>query len=580
MLTDSKKTYRIIDVVEQHRNVLADAREDRKAAIRQFEGPRYAGRSDMDRKPLMMVQLAASGLTFVLAANRPQYLLTTRHPQMAYHAVSAELAMNDICDQQEHVSFYQELVASGMFGLGMRWMGLADPGTEDFHGMSAMPILKVVDFDDLVYDPEASRFDEAQLIGHRFYAVYDRLLENADQYDESLKRLKSRDDVRGQDERGEDYLRSDAQGNGSSAELLYPVVELWNIWDREKNLIWTVSLEQGLVLRKINYKGPARGPYDGLNLCPVLGNILPAAPIYNILDLDELANNLYNKAAIQAIRQKNLDVVENGDEDDAKKMMAANDGDAVPIKAGSSFKPYSSPGPAASNISMIGDAMDRFRYFMGNLDAVLGLDPAAETARGSAQVLGQAGARISFYRQQVNQVARHIGQDLLFWLQQDKSHNQELARPIPGINSAAVYDWRASQAPDLRRFVQVEPYSMQPVDPQQRLAGMMQIVDSILVPLAGPAMQQGVMPNVKGLIHEAARLSHLEDEEPNMVAYAPPPPPPAQGMPQQGPPPGKGSSGKPKGQYQHTYRSVRSSRGHDAQMAGQMMGQQPQQPGV
>lgn len=551
---------RIVRVVEAHRSRLGDARQDRNAAIEQFAGSRYAGRDEMDREPLAMVELATVVFTHLLASNRPKYAMHTQDWQLLVDAISLELSLNKTMKRMRVEKVYQALVQSAMFGLAVAWVGLTESDT-NFYNMIGRPMVANIDFDDLVYDTNARCWEECQFIGHRYQLPYEEVMES-DLFDPAAKRRLHRlDEEHSFDSYGEERLQRLGSGSARSADMLEDVVELWNIWCPRSQTVVTLPADgQDLILRQVEWTGPRHGPYHRLSFNDVPNNILPSAPINVILDLHELVNLLYVHSARQALRQKNVMVFPQGAEGDAKKWIEAKDGDAISSQQKGEM--VSGGGADFKTVGMIADAMNKYRYFLGNLDSIAGLAPVADTATAEGQILQQASARLNWMRMRVNEVVQAVGEDVLHYLMSDPFMTQRLSRPIPGMDAYATYPFRPSAAAiDLDEIdLQVDPYSMQPKNPQQKLNSIMKIVTGIAIPF-------GAVPsNVAALIKRASQLEDVEAEIDNLFM-----PGPGQ-LPQQTQQ-GASDPNKPNGKYDMVHRSTNTQRGRDANLATMMMGQ-------
>lgn len=453
----------------------------------------------------------AEAYMVALAGSRPQYLMTTEHQELLAFSRRFQDALNNLARIIHLEETLQACTLDAFFGPAFaKVFPQVSPQVEhefDIWAAPGRPHAARLSLDDVVRDVTARDFRAMRYMGDK-YEVPEWLVwevfagSNRDKrYREAVEKLfNSQTYRRSTQDRTRDI--SNTYGDQSRANKYEDMACLADFWFPTFGIIATYgvvdedfSIVDTPPLDVYEWNGFETGPYHYLNLGPVPDNMMPSSPALHIKALYELSNAGYAKTADQLLRQKSVGLVESSDQEDAKKIINAKDGDVLAIKTlpkeGFAEARYGGVdnNTLAGNIH-IQQLVDRFG---GNVVARAGLGSQAGTAQQEQMILGQISRHEGYLSTRTVKFAREIGTHLAQLLFEDRQMELPSRMNIPGTTISVRNGW----TPDEREgtfadyIIDVEPYSMAYRSPEQRMQAIDQFVQ-LMAPVLPLMMQSGV----------------------------------------------------------------------------------------
>lgn len=566
---------RLRSAMDHSRKALLPFREKRVYAIRQYVGKHYGDSGAPKKVPLNLLELAINTYTRQLSANNPHLLCTTKQVGLKPRAVKFELALNNLITE---IKFYETMrmaVINAMFSVGIIKTGMSAYQKVELDGFMhdiGQPFADSVDLDDWVHDCNARKFEQVQFCGNKYRLPLDYVKESG-LYDnvDDLKASSKYDYDRSED-KAEDLAKSD--NRGYDEDEYQDHIELWDLWLPRENLVVTMPVGEGKPIRVVDWEGPEYGPYHMLSYGEVPNNIMPLAPVGVWLDLHDLANGLMRKLSLQAERQKTVLGVQRGQDADGKRIVQANDGDAITMDDPQSAREYRYGGMDQQNLGFLLQVNNSYSRHAGNLDSLGGLSPQADTASQERLLSESASKRLSDLQDRTVLFTKEVCRSLGWHLWYDKSTTLPLYKRVSGLD----YDIPMSFTPEERDGdfyeynIDIEPYSMQDKSPTTKLNTIKAFVGEILMPLGQQMAQAGMQINFEGLTRIYAKYANINELE-ELITFGNPQLPPPESTPEQPAPIKPPTTTR---HYVRTSRPGATRGGQEAIMAAALFGGNPQ----
>lgn len=505
---------------EESYKQLAEFRKQRIELLRQRVGHRYGERSGTDKIPLPLMSLATGVYTRSLASRNPRVLATTRWPSLKPYAVQFHLAVNEAIEELNLVETLQTCINEALYGLGIIKVGLcitADDQLGPRHD-AAQPFCDAVLLENWVHDHNARSYEEVDFCGDRYRMPLREAMSNP-LFDPSVAAKLRRSDA---DADNTNYTDRNDKSNTLSVkdrnphgdETFHDTVELWDLWLPKDRLVVTLSAEQDLdPLRVVEWEGPECGPYHLLAFTPVPGNIMPLPPAYDWVSLHETVNKLANKAIRQAERQKTVGIYEDAAVDDAQRVRDASDGEFVRVNDVKAVGEMRMGGADAATMAMVENLRGMFSYFAGNIDTMGGL--AAQTGTvGQDQLLAQqSSAQVQEMQDRVEKMTTEVVRAIGYYLWTDEETTRALTRTITGTDIEFTTYWGPDQRVGafLDYNLKVEPYSLRPQSPGDRVQAINSVLAQVIMPLMPLMAQQGLTVDLTALVRTLAQYMDLPE---------------------------------------------------------------------
>jgi hypothetical protein len=491
-------------------------RENDMKAMRQYVGIHYSDRGAAKKVPFSLLELAISTYTQRLSGGKPRALFTTPHDVLQPQKSKLQKGTNHLLGEIDFGATLADAVQGGFFSLGIIKIGLDYLATEEWNGYLhdvMQPFADSVVLANWVHDMTATRWDKVQYEGDKYTIDLEDAKERFDHGD----KLMPIQDTEGHGEDGDDP-KDLTQGNAFNREYYRDIGQVWDIWDPRKNVIITLAAgendaceETGEALHIIDWNGPERGPYRKLSFNPVRGNVMPLPPVALWMDMNDLANGVMRKLERQAKRQKTVYGVRPGGEQDGTTTMDASDGQMVKLMDPKNIANLSFPGVDPQQLAFLIQIKNMASWLWGNLDALGGLSPQADTlgqdrlltASASQRLVKMQNTTLDFATEAISALAELLYAEPRITLPQTKSY---------GSVSIPTY-WTAEdrEADFMQYNMKLEPYSLQYRSPSERLEIIRQSMMQMVMPFAAQMQAQGIFVDFEALFNIIGDYAGLDE---------------------------------------------------------------------
>jgi hypothetical protein len=246
---------------------------------------------------------------------------------------------------------------------------------------------------------------------------------------------------------------------------------------------------------------------------------LPQAALW--MDMHELANNVMRKLDRQARRQKTVYGVMPGGEPDGNTAMQANDGEMVKLANPKTIANLTFPGVEPTQLAFLIQLKNMASWLWGNLDALGGLSPQAETlgqdrlltASASQRLVKMQNTVLDFTTDAIRSLAEMLYQDPFIVLPQVKRF---------GNTEVPVFWTPEDREADFIEYnMTVEPYSLQYRSPSERLETIRQTMAQMVAPFMQSMQQQGIHVDFEALYRIIGEYTGM-DEFKELLIYTNP----------------------------------------------------------
>ena len=511
-------TQKLQHAINDCRKLTEPGRAKRQIILNEYANEYYKHTLDVTKKPLNMVFRGISILVPLLAAKNPKAMTRARIFSLKPFAETLRLTMNHTIDEINFIRTLREIILNSLtyFGIAKSGISPGGPRVEDAYGYlhdAGQYYCDSVDPDDYVWDVVANIREEMDFEGNRYqlpmeyikdsgeFQNYDKLSARYEGYGESEKRP-----------------RDISKENIRSFEIseLRPYAEVYDIWVPERGTVLTIPIDgQGdKPLRESEYQGPESGPYDMLAYNYFPESIQPIPPIYAWLDLHHYINTMARKMGRQADREKVILAYDGVAEEDAKGVVEADDGQSLRVDNVDRLKEIKFGGINDQSYQYISWLKNNWSEQAGNADLLGGLRQQASTLGQEQMMQANATVGVEDMVNQVHLFTSSILKKMAWHIWTDPLIDVTVSKRIPGTaNLEATFSPEAREGDFLDYNIDVEPYSMQRMNPSIRMQKIMQLVTGVIMPLMPMAMQQGVIVEVRSLVKSLARDLDLTDAE-------------------------------------------------------------------
>jgi hypothetical protein len=514
---NSKHLDRLRRAIENSRRKLEPFRRRHKEAIEQYVGIYYSDEGANKPVHVNLMELAANIYERNLASRPPRATIICSNPKFRSQAAKFEVVLNQkLLDYSLHDAL-QRCVKSALFSMGILKVGLQDAGSYSLDGYDFdknEPFVESILLDDWVHDMTARLNNAVSFEGHRYRMGKERALEERTFKKNVREKLRS-SEFNNFNEQGDERLHTISQGFITEEDAFDPKVELWEIWVPEDNLLVTLIPESDSPpLRIVDWEGPETGPFHKLYFNEVDGQTMPLAPAMLWKGLHSIVNGLYRKLDRQAQRVKHIGVTRGEDTEDAERIRMTSDGEVVAVDNPDAIQPKSFGGIDQSNFAFMLQSKEMFSWLNGNLDALGGLGPQADTLGQDQLLYASANQRVSGMQDKVYLFTKKVLTDFGYYLWNSPTDTYDAEIDIGG----GMAPLQSSLTPEDRNGadyynieIGIEPHSMQYRSPAQRMAQVNQILTSVIIPAMPILMQQGLQVNFSELIKLYAKYADLPE---------------------------------------------------------------------
>jgi len=267
----------------------------------------------------------------------------------------------------------------------------------------------------------------------------------------------------------------------------------------DSNEILTIQPEghYAKILKTENWDGPEGGPYDyvGYNYfpeCPI-----PIPPAWAWYDLDVSTNMIAKVAREQAESQKDIIVVDAGQEELGKKIVNAKNMDVIPSANAAAAQKISFGGANEINYNWMVWAEQEFTKSGANPDVLGGRGSQAPTLGQEELVFQNATRVISNMYNRFQSFMTSIVEKLAWYVWEEPNVIMEFVETVPGVGDIPYVFSQADKVGDYRDFVfDIEPYSSQRSTPEIKYSRLMQFLTTWIIPTMQMAQMQGAQLDI------------------------------------------------------------------------------------
>jgi len=476
----------------------AGFRDFRTRAFVQYAG-RFYGKSLKDDKegrkasPLNLAYSAVSTIIPNLVYNDPKCKVTTGTLAYRDYAEMIAMAIDYALTMLKFRENLRKVIFDALFTAGFMKTGIAlSDRTVQVDGRRVSVgqfYADRVDSDDMILDPSARDWREQRIVGNRYRADADKMLETGFGDPDLIRKLSTRTEEgpTGQSageklggNRGEDHIRG-----------IQRYVDLVDLYIPDENRIVTMPYKKDMVqdafINESEYVGPDTGPYHMLAFSPVSENILPVAPASIWYDLHVLGNRIARKLGRQAERLKRVLVYEGAAIEDATEIAEADDGEAIRVDDISKIKEVTFGGASPESYTWMEWVKRNFSEMAGNVELMSGQSPTAPTLGQSEIMQANGSVRLGDMQNLVYDFTAEIAHDAGFYVHTDPLIELPLTRRVSGQDTQVIYTPEMRKGEWLDYMVKIQPYSMARPDPNMSVRRKLEFATNV-IPAAAQAM--------------------------------------------------------------------------------------------
>lgn len=487
---------------------------------KKYAGTHYGGDSWGYSQPVPTLSMFVDVLSRFLISGEPRVLVTTEPDALKPDAVDLELHLNQRARQMRVKDEISLATEEAMLGVGVVKTG-AEPGVmrEPFNLVPDIlyPYARQIDFTDMVWDMTVKRRRDMGFIGHRFDLPVDVA--------ESIFRKEGMEFAEpedyGVDEQGDGQASDMTTGGNTPVDPFIRRIEGWELFlPYHKKTVWLPKSGDALLLDE-DWAGPLHesdrvvGPYHFLVFKEMSDNVVPVAPICDMIDLDELQNLIYSIIRQSAAEYRKNVIFPKMSEDDAKKMM-----EGQPFAFIGTTSPLADQlkevevGGVPPQLMAAGMHIKQLLNWVGsNMDLLGGLGQQADTLGQERLLAGTSSKKVEKWQAAEIDFVRGIYYDLAFYEVNDPLAGGTVWREFGAANirwPKRVTPFNMRQQWSELNF-SIDPYSMNERSPQARAAMLEETVTRLLAPFGQMMMAQGVMIDIEALVAALRRYRNLPE---------------------------------------------------------------------
>ena len=493
--------------------VCEPALEKKQALLTEYANGWYSN-TPTSRRPMNMVARAVKLLMPLLASKNPQAMTRARIVELSPAAEILRLTLNHLSGKIRLGATLREVVLNALFYMGIIKKGICTGGPQikDAYGIyhdSGQLFCDSVHPEDYKFDISARKKEELDWEMNWFYVPAEYIFDSGMYSNYDKLSIAYGKDIKNSAE-------GIAKGNIKHFDSLKPYVRLGEVYIPSENVLLTIPDEgEGTQpIRTVDYTGPVGGPFDLLSFDTFPESIVPIAPLFVNLDLHYFINIMTRKMARQANREKKVLAYQGNASEDAERIANASDGDSVKVDDINAIKEIEYGGTADASYKWVEWLNARWSEQLGNANLIGGLKAEAGTLGQEQMMLANASAGIDDMIGQVHNLLKGIFETFAFHIFTDPFLDITVSKRKAGLYNIPVRLTADTREGDFWSYNwDVEPYSMQRMNPQMRMRRIMEIVQGIIIPTLPLAMQQGVQLNVPQLVKSISRDMDLTDSE-------------------------------------------------------------------
>lgn len=483
-------------------------------------GPSSSQEGQKRETILNLLHQTVSSYMMALAANSPKVLVDARLGNLRGFARHFELALNNLVKDIGLVHAIRRWVLDSYFMVGIMKVHLADSGLvqleQDIYADPGFPFASNVSWDNFVADTSAKRWSEVDFAGDVYRIPYDSLKDGSIWDQEAVK------DVRPSSKNATEHERLENIGKGYEfdPDEDMSMVDLIDLWLPREGKIVTYACEfrngnlrpYGKRLADMEWTGGEIGCYHILGFDEVPENLMPIGPATHLAPLAKHINNIYRKQARRAKIQKENVTYTAAGERGARNLMSSNDSEMVLVNDVNELGTIKMGGVDAESQMFMRDMLNDFNSLAGNLAALAGLSPSADTLGQERLIQGAVSGRVAQMANRVNEAVAGLVNDLAKLLWDDQVNVIRGQMELPGLDGYyAQSDWMPGDREG--RFedydISIDIFSMPYKSAADQARSIMELVSQFYTPLEGQLAAQGGTVDMRELNDMLSDLMNL-----------------------------------------------------------------------
>jgi hypothetical protein len=519
--------FRDKDLLARVRKAVEAAREQTDADRRAYERrvKKYAGvwtepnkRKSKNLRIINMLRQSASVLVTQLSGGIPRFHVS--HNGQARKRWYSRVLQANLNQLVEDVHFEETLatcVLSAYFKMGIAKIQTAEGSRmlfgDDTWVVEGRPSITAVSYCDYFQDMSAIRPGRFMFQGDYFDVSWDKLKEDG-LYDRQVVAKMAPAQKGDYAYEGQDVSSArEAYGYTPTRDrTVKDMVRCVDIYfPEERTLVtWPYRIDTP-PLRVLKVDDPD-GPYRTLGFDDIPDNTLPASPVENEENLDDLHNSAWRKMAMLTEQMRTFFVYEDGAEADAKAQQRAEHGQYVKVRDMESTEVRSIGGVGQNEAATAQLIQAQFDRAADNLPLRAGTGPQADTATEAGIMQQNNGTITSRRRHRVARFSSSCGKALLRRLWDDRS-NRTAYYQGDGVSIPLRADMGNERIGDFDDYrCDVVEYSLFYESPEQKanrlLATLRDLNDTGLLPVF---QQAGLVPDGQEILETLAEYRNQSE---------------------------------------------------------------------
>ena len=486
--------------------------KNRAIILKALQSGYYSGKQNVAH-PINLIDRGISILLPYLVMNNPKVLITSKHKELRPYALTSELAYNHLIKEIKFARrTLRPAVRDALMGLGIVKTGIMKSHEVEIFGYThsvGEVYSDSIDLVDYIGDPTGKTFEDFEFEGN-FYrmpleAAKDLFPKHADILSPSFS-------LHGANRQYDpEKIAKDSMDIGMYTTL-HEFVELADYWIPDENVIITVEPRSEKILMTREAENPEGGPYDKLFFKDSPGTPIPIPPVWYWLDMDSTINIIVNKMKKQAASQKVVIAYEGDAADDVARLASAGDRGTVKVSNAEGLKNIEWPGIDPGQYQWVDYLEQQFSVQASNAYTLGGRNSQAGTLGQEQMLMANASKSVDDMYQAVYEFAASIAKKITWYFWTDPLIQVPEIKRIEGFGDIPVmYDKVSREGEFWDYALNIEPYSMQRLNPSIELQRMMGLLTQWILPTLQPAAQQGVTVNFPEATKQLAKLSGIRE---------------------------------------------------------------------
>lgn len=515
---------KLYDCIERDYRSLGPYRENLRNHASESAGAHYSDPPNAapanPERPVNMISLYERIMMGHLVGGDPRMMVSTFNRKLRQYVSTLEDWGNRQLVKMGFGDIMRGSVRHALYLMAVAKVALIAPSEDRFGGYrkkTGEVGVQLIDFEDFVFDIRAKQFSECWYMGHRYCALLEEVQKSNLFNAKARKKLVAKDET-DMNIGGDPKISTIGRGAGTTNDSYEDYVELWEIYLRKENLVVTFdadgSYEEPLLVQE--WVGPPCGPFHILSYGEVIGNLVPKAPIMDLVDMHVSFNTLWMKCDNEASDAKNI--VAYADVEDAAKIAKTPNGGYVGLKNPKEIGTVQiKPGPNQQTAVWATQTRDLFSRHAGNLDALGGLASQAETLGQEKLVTESASALVQSVGERTNQFGQQLMRAMAwYWWkspyeEMSSTHSVPYAPDITAERKVTPMDRFGKPFDEMD--ILLDPYSVRAQTPQSKLMLIDAMMKNDILPFLPLFNQPGVSEFLQAAIKLKGRLANCPEIE-------------------------------------------------------------------